>query len=336
MASATGLVVALTPAVVPYEGLDQFLALPANLIPRAIWPDKPMLSRGVWFSSTFRGLEEDTTSWSAMTIFSEGYLFFGWTGTVLAMLIAGACARRRSSPLNTPRLALVYLALVPTILQIEPELSSYLTSLVQRSLVFLRRVRRAHAYQGPGPGIAADPHMTKPRVLVVADYYLPGFRAGGPVRAISNTIGRLASGADFFVVTRDHDADGATYRDVQPGRWTDGAAGRVLYAPRLTPRRATMRRGQRLRRDLAEQFLFEGLDRCARVPADGTHSAPVLLAPRGEFSPGALALKRVERRSADACCDGPDACARFSGWPHRNSNAGDWAGSRRLGRHVCA
>jgi cytochrome c oxidase subunit IV len=72
-----------------------------------------------------------------MTIFSEGYLFYGWTGTVLAMLIAGgllAVVRRR---LDNPRLALVYLALVPTILQIEPELSSYLTTLVQRSLVFV-------------------------------------------------------------------------------------------------------------------------------------------------------------------------------------------------------
>ena len=98
VASAPGLVVMLTPAVVPYEGLERFLALPASLIPRAFWPDKPTLSRGVWFSSTFRGLEEDTTSYSAMTIFSEGYLFYGWTGTVLAMLIAGRCARRRSSP----------------------------------------------------------------------------------------------------------------------------------------------------------------------------------------------------------------------------------------------
>jgi hypothetical protein len=137
VASATGLVVMFTPAVLPYEGLERFLTLPAGLIPRLFWPDKPSLSRGVWFSSTFRGLPEHTTSYSAMTIFSEGYLFYGWTGTVLAMLIAGgllAVVRRR---LDNPRLALVYLALVPTILQIEPELSSYLTTLVQRSLVFV-------------------------------------------------------------------------------------------------------------------------------------------------------------------------------------------------------
>jgi len=137
VASATGLVVMLTPAVVPYEGIDRFLALPAGLIPRAFWPDKPTLSRGVWFSSTFRGLEEDTTSYSAMTIFSEGYLFYGWTGTLLAMLIAGALLAVVRRRLDNPRLMLVYLALVPTILQIEPELSSYLTTLIQRSVVFL-------------------------------------------------------------------------------------------------------------------------------------------------------------------------------------------------------
>jgi cytochrome c oxidase subunit IV len=102
-----------------------------------LWPDKPSLSRGVWFSTTFRGLDVDTTSYSAMTIFTEGYLFYGWTGTVLAMLIAGALLAVIRHRLDNPRLVLVYLALVPTILQIEPELSSYLTTLVQRSVVFL-------------------------------------------------------------------------------------------------------------------------------------------------------------------------------------------------------
>ena len=136
VASATGLVMALTPAVVPYEGLERFLTLPSGLIPRALWPDKPTLSRGVWFSSTFRGLEEDTTSYSAMTIFSEGYLFYGWTGTLVAMVLTGAVLALVRCRLDSPGLALVYLALVPTILQIEPEFSSYLITLVQRTVVF--------------------------------------------------------------------------------------------------------------------------------------------------------------------------------------------------------
>jgi glycosyltransferase involved in cell wall biosynthesis len=140
--------------------------------------------------------------------------------------------------------------------------------------------------------------MRKPRVLVVADYYLPGFRAGGPVRAITNTIGRLAPDVDFFVVTRDHDADGTPYRDVQPGRWTvAGVSGRVFYAPRLTPRV--------LQRCVAESgcdviwlnsFFSRGSIGVLAYRRMGRIRRPVLLAPRGEFSPAALALKR--RRKA--------------------------------------
>jgi glycosyltransferase involved in cell wall biosynthesis len=141
--------------------------------------------------------------------------------------------------------------------------------------------------------------MSRPRVLVVADYYLPGFRAGGPVRAISNTIGRLASGTDFFVVTRDHDADGSKYGGVEVGRWTEGSAGRVLYAPRLTP--------ALLQRCVADttcdviwlnSFFSRASIGVLVSRRMGRIRPPVLLAPRGEFSPGALALKR--RRKAIA------------------------------------
>ena len=141
--------------------------------------------------------------------------------------------------------------------------------------------------------------MTRPRVLVIADYYLPGFRAGGPVRAISNTIGRLASSADFAVVTRDHDADGSPYPDVATGQWSEGAAGRVRYAPRLTP--------ALLQRCVAEtacdviwlnSFFSRASLGVLAYRRMGRIRRPVLLAPRGEFSPGALALKR--RRKAIA------------------------------------
>ena len=141
--------------------------------------------------------------------------------------------------------------------------------------------------------------MTRPRVLVVADYYLPGFRAGGPVRAIANTIARLASAADFFVVTRDHDADGSKHRGIDGGRWIHSAAGRVLYAPRLTP--------GLLRRCIAQSgcdvvwlnsFFSRGSIAVLVLRRVGRIRVRVLLAPRGEFAPSALAAKR--RRKAIA------------------------------------
>jgi glycosyltransferase involved in cell wall biosynthesis len=134
--------------------------------------------------------------------------------------------------------------------------------------------------------------MTRPRVLVVADYYLPGFRAGGPVRAISNTISRLAASVDFFLVTRDHDADGSRYGDVARGRWTAGTHGRVLYAPRLTP--ALL---QRCIADTAcdviwlNSFFSRASMAVLVLRRMGRIRVPVLLAPRGEFAPAALAVK---------------------------------------------
>ena len=139
----------------------------------------------------------------------------------------------------------------------------------------------------------------KTRVLVVADYYLPGFRAGGPVRAISNTIARLASSADFFVVTRDHDAGGARYPDVEAGGWTDRATARVWYAPRLT---VGLLRQCIDESDCDVIWLNSLFSRASLVVLALRRMAhvevPVLLAPRGELSPAALGIKPVRKAMA--------------------------------------
>src|SRR3954471_11031221 len=75
--------------------------------------------------------------------------------------------------------------------------------------------------------------MDKPVVLVVADYYLPGFRAGGPIRGIANTVRELSADARFFVVTRNHDSGGPRYTGVVSDAWTAGEFCEVYYASRL-------------------------------------------------------------------------------------------------------
>ena len=45
-------------------------------------------------------------------------------------------------------------------------------------------------------------------LMVFADYYLPGFKAGGPVASISNLIKKLQSNHKLtsLVITRNHEA----------------------------------------------------------------------------------------------------------------------------------
>jgi hypothetical protein len=137
VAASAGIIMALSPEVIPHEGAQQFLLLPTNLLPRVFWPGKPILSRGRWFAVNFFRLEETTTSSSAMTPFGESYLFFGWTGLIIGMWIIGTTLALLYRFLDRPGAAIVYLALVPTVLELEPELASYLTTIVQRSLVFI-------------------------------------------------------------------------------------------------------------------------------------------------------------------------------------------------------
>lgn len=137
----------------------------------------------------------------------------------------------------------------------------------------------------------------KLRVMVFSRCYLPGFRGGGPVRSLVNLVQALGSEIDFRIVTLDRDRDdGPPYGSVRIGEWQAAAGAQVLYLPR---RSASIRRLAREVAAVAPQVLylnsfFDSIftlkvlaaRRCRMFP-----DLPVLLAPQGELSEGALSLK---------------------------------------------
>ncbi|MBK8339526.1 MAG: glycosyltransferase [Flavobacteriales bacterium] len=76
--------------------------------------------------------------------------------------------------------------------------------------------------------------MPKPKVLVFIDWYLPGYKAGGPVRSVANLVDHLRDRIDFHIVTTDTDYTERTpYAGVTPDRWTVLQGGeKVWYASR--------------------------------------------------------------------------------------------------------
>jgi glycosyltransferase involved in cell wall biosynthesis len=129
-------------------------------------------------------------------------------------------------------------------------------------------------------------------------YYLPGFRSGGPVRSVSNLVRALDGEYDFHIVclNRDH-GETVPYSDVIPGRWTLLGKARVYYATDCEAGFALCRRMMReIQPDMV--YLNSLLDREFSIKplfAAGRRT-PVLLAPRGELSPGALGLKAKRKR----------------------------------------
>ncbi len=84
----------------------------------------------------------------------------------------------------------------------------------------------------------------KPKLLVFIDWYLPGYKAGGPVRSMANLVDHLRDKVDLHIVTTDTDyTETAPYTGVAPDRWTVMPGGeKVWYASRSGVNAVTWRK----------------------------------------------------------------------------------------------
>lgn len=130
----------------------------------------------------------------------------------------------------------------------------------------------------------------------------PGFRGGGPVRSMAQVVDTMSDRIDAVLVTRDCDHGTARPYPGLSGRWIPRAQTRIFY---LNTR--ALRHWLRLWRDLrntrfdliyvnsffSPQFtLIPIIAMRLRL----LRSRALLIAPRGEFSPGALSLRTTKKR----------------------------------------
>ncbi|MBX3282180.1 MAG: glycosyltransferase [Acidobacteria bacterium] len=141
----------------------------------------------------------------------------------------------------------------------------------------------------------------RPRFLIFCDYYLPGFKGGGGMWAVVNLVDRFCGEYDFFVVTRNHDlADQTPYRDVVSGEWNDVGNAKVYFFDKgeLTAEKAA---------DLVTEvkpnavylnsaFSLPVLKFLSARKKDLVKGLPVVLAPCGELSKAALAIKPLKKK----------------------------------------
>lgn len=131
-------------------------------------------------------------------------------------------------------------------------------------------------------------------ILAILPNYLPGYKAGGPVRSVENIVEQLGDPFTFKILTRDRDAgDEVAFPDVTPGQWHQVGKGRAIY---LTPSSLRLLAMHRVIRGTRHDVLYLNslfspsftlvpllLRRLRAIPASA-----VVLAPRGELHPGAL------------------------------------------------
>jgi glycosyltransferase involved in cell wall biosynthesis len=139
-------------------------------------------------------------------------------------------------------------------------------------------------------------------ILVVADYFVPGYIGGGPIRTIDNMRRQLAGVVTLSVITRDRDLGAlAPYTDISPNRWSETKDGPVFYASPETFGLTALRRALNKQKfDAIYLNSFFG-SRSSILLYLYTkifyRRLPILIAPRGEFSDGALSIKKFKKRA---------------------------------------
>lgn len=140
------------------------------------------------------------------------------------------------------------------------------------------------------------------KVLCCVDYFLPGYAGGGPIRTIANMREILAGDVDLAIFTRDRDlGDTTAYAGITVDAWNETEDGRVFYAgPKMfgTPGLARCTKQEQFDLIYLNSFFSPMASIWPYLWARRAHpELPILLAPRGEFSLGALALKRTKKRA---------------------------------------
>lgn len=143
---------------------------------------------------------------------------------------------------------------------------------------------------------AAAPQHARPRVLMLSPYFLPAEQGGGSVRAILYLTQHLRPHFDFVVAARDHDLRSAVpYSEVAKAAARQADELDIHYLERGLAGARSLRRLLREPFDLIYLHSLMAAD-LALLPLlllrlRGRPRAPLLIAPRGELMPGALAQR---------------------------------------------
>lgn len=138
---------------------------------------------------------------------------------------------------------------------------------------------------------------TKPAVLALVHHYIPGYKSGGPARTIANLVEYLGDEFDIRVLTADRDlGDSQPYADVAVDRWSTVGKAQVFYASR---RNQTFFRLASLIRTTPHDVVYLNsfynpiftIQPLLALRAGLLGRKPTIIAPRGEFSGGAAAIK---------------------------------------------
>jgi len=142
----------------------------------------------------------------------------------------------------------------------------------------------------------------KKKVLIMAGYYLPSVKGGGPIQSIKNIVDNLSDRFDFYIVAADRDlGDIEPFRNIVVDTWVRVGKAKVYYTDIST-----------LNWEITKKIIDDShckimylnsffdykftivpliLNKSKKIDVN-----KIIVAPRGQFSPGALGLKSKKKK----------------------------------------
>ncbi len=137
--------------------------------------------------------------------------------------------------------------------------------------------------------------QNKPKILVVCNYYLPGYKGGGSLRTIVNMVERLGDRFDFRIITRDHDGDRIPFENVAINNWNKVGNAQVFYLSvdniKISKLRELIKKVQPDAIYINSVFATLSIFILLLKKFSLLPETKIILAPEGEISEGALKLK---------------------------------------------
>ncbi|MCS3555844.1 MULTISPECIES: glycosyltransferase [unclassified Sphingobacterium] len=142
--------------------------------------------------------------------------------------------------------------------------------------------------------------MKNIRTLIFINHYLPGFKFGGPIRSIQAIVSKLFSNLDFSIITSDRDfGDTKPYASIQLNTWQKMNHSSIYYCHGNTLNFIKLIISECRKHDVVYLNSFFNLNFSILIillKYLGLVRSEIIIAPRGEFNPGALKIKNKKKR----------------------------------------
>ena len=142
---------------------------------------------------------------------------------------------------------------------------------------------------------------TEKGICIFIDWYLPGYKAGGPIQSVANMVAHLSKHKTFYIVTRNTDyCDDTPYSNITPNTWTKHSDNVFVYY--FSADKLNYKSIKKLLKEnrfesiylngiFSLQFTLMPLRICKKL-----HLENIIVGARGMLAPSALAIKKNKKR----------------------------------------